>query len=164
MADASRDNIDAALAPIVLVSSFTLYLFTLNTRFIKVLEMEREMVARIFGGDRADTARRELDILETRARGLRFGIEVVIAATLTSCVLIIAIFAGIEANWTGAGANILFIILFSLSLVLFCAGLLALVRDVWKAMDAIWIDMPQRGSDGLFSGAVVDTVLPQSAV
>lgn len=135
--------IQAATAPVVLISGIGLLLLTLTGRLGRIVDRARLLADRRIDAATAERQGLEaqLAVLRRRARLVRLSILLCAAAIVLLAVLIAVLFVGLLLE---ADVATLAAILFIASVGCLVAGLLAFVRELFEALTALDLSLEQR--------------------
>jgi hypothetical protein len=135
--------IQAATAPVVLISGIGLLLLTLTGRLGRIVDRARLLADRRATAAPADREGLEaqLTILRRRARLVRLSILLSASAIVLLAVLIALLFVGVllEADIAAMAA-----VLFIASVGCLVAGLLAFVRELFEALTALDLSIEKQ--------------------
>jgi hypothetical protein len=128
--------IQAAVAPVVLISGVGLLLLTLTTRLGRIVDRSR-----LLGADRRSAepdARSAIDaqlaILSRRARLIRLAVALSASSVAVIGILITFLFLGLLLGWNVTLACVL---LFVAALLCLVAAMLVFVRELFEALTAL---------------------------
>lgn len=128
--------IQAAIAPVVLISGVGLLLLTLTARLGRIVDRTRLLAAERRAAE--PRARPSLDaqltILAQRARLIRLAVALSASSVAMIGILIAVLFLGLLLNWNVAVAAALLFVVSLLSLV---AAMLVFVRELFQALTAL---------------------------
>jgi hypothetical protein len=128
--------IQAAIAPVVLISGVGLLLLTLTARLGRIVDRTRLLAAerRV-----AEPAARlgldaQLEILAHRAQLIRLAVALSASSVALIGILIAVLFLGLLLNWNVA---VIAALLFVVSLLSLVAAMLVFVRELFQALTAL---------------------------
>ena len=134
--------IQAATAPVVLISGIGLLLLTLTGRLGRIVDRTRTLAHERRGlaaGDRASLDA-QLAVLGHRARLVRRSILLSASAVVSLAILIAVLFLGLLFQ---ADITVIATILFIASIGCLVAGLLAFVRELFHALTALELSLKE---------------------
>lgn len=129
-------TIQAAIAPVVLISGVGLLLLTLTARLGRIVDRTRLLAAERRTADPAqrDTLDAQLAILAHRARLIRLAVALGAGSVALIGILITVLFLGLLLHFdVAAPAAVLFVI----SLLSLVAAMLVFVRELQQALTAL---------------------------
>jgi len=129
-------TIQAAIAPVVLISGVGLLLLTLTARLGRIVDRTRLLAAERRAADPVARAGvdAQLVILSRRARLIRLAVALSASAIAMIGLLITVLFLGLLLDWNVAFAAVLLFVASLLSLV---AAMLVFVRELFQALTAL---------------------------
>lgn len=129
-------TIQAAIAPVVLISGVGLLLLTLTARLGRIVDRSRLLAAERRAADPASRAGLEaqLAILGHRARLIRLAVALSATSVAIIGVLITVLFVGLLLEWNVA---LLGALLFVASLLSLVAAMLVFVGELFHALTAL---------------------------
>jgi len=129
-------TIQAAIAPVVLISGVGLLLLTLTARLGRIVDRTRLLAAdrRHAGPEARAGLDAQLGILRHRARLIRLAVALSASAVAMIGLLITVLFLGLLLSWNVAFAAVLLFVASLLSLV---AAMLVFVRELLQALTAL---------------------------
>jgi hypothetical protein len=129
-------TIQAAIAPVVLISGVGLLLLTLTARLGRIVDRARLLAAerRSAGPELRPGLNAQLLILAHRAKLIRLAVALGAISVAIIGILITVLFLGLLLNWDVAGAAALLFVASLLSLV---AAMLVFVRELFQALTAL---------------------------
>ena len=135
-------TIQAAIAPVVLISAIGLLLLTLTARLGRIVDRSRLLAAERRGGSHDHDAVARIDgqlrILNARARLVRLAVALSASAIGLSGVLVVVLFVAMLAQMNVAIVAAILFIASMLSLVL---AMLAFVRELFLALKALDVEI-----------------------
>ncbi len=134
--------IQAATAPVVLISGIGLLLLTLTGRLGRIVDRARLLADRRPGASAPERAgiEAQLTVLRRRARLVRLAILLSASAIVLLAFLIAVLFLGLLLT---ADVAVVAALLFILSVACLVAGLLAFVRELFEALTALDLSLKQ---------------------
>ncbi|MEO8634043.1 MAG: DUF2721 domain-containing protein [Gemmatimonadales bacterium] len=128
--------IQAAIAPVVLISGVGLLLLTLTARLGRIVDRTRLLAAerRLADPQARVTLDAQLAILGRRARFIRLAVALSASSVAMIGILITVLFVGLLLGWNVALAAALLFVASLLSLV---AAMLVFVRELFQALTAL---------------------------
>lgn len=128
--------IQAAIAPVVLISGVGLLLLTLTSRLGRIVDRTRILAAERRGAPAEERAGldRQLAILAHRARLIRLAVALSASSVAIIGILITVLFLGLLLGWDVALAGAL---LFVTGLLTLVAAMLVFVRELFHALTAL---------------------------
>lgn len=129
-------TIQAAIAPVVLISGVGLLLLTLTARLGRIVDRARLLAGerRLAGPETRPLLDAQLRILARRARLVRLAVTLSASSVAIIGILITVLFLGLLLKWNVAAAAALLFVLGLLSLV---AAMLVFVRELFQALTAL---------------------------
>jgi hypothetical protein len=139
-------SIQAATAPVVLISGIGLLLLTLTGRLGRIVDRTRLLAEHRHGAAPAErpAIAAQLAVLRRRAKLIRLAILLSALAVVLLAILIAVLFLGLLLNFEIAAAAAS---LFIASVVSLVAGLLAFVRELFEALTALDLSL-RESSEG----------------
>lgn len=138
-------TIQAAIAPVVLISGVGLLLLTLTARLGRIVDRARLLAAerRTAGPESRESLNAQLHILAHRARLIRLAVALSASCVAIIGILITVLFLGLLLNRDVA---IVAAFLFVVSLLSLVAAMLVFVRELFQALTALHLtfDEPPR--------------------
>jgi hypothetical protein len=134
--------IQAATAPVVLISGIGLLMLTLTGRLGRIVDRARLLGDRRAGASLPERAgiEAQLTVLRRRARLVRLSILLNASAIVLLALLIAVLFLGLLLR---ADVAVPAAVLFILSVGCLVAGLLAFVRELFEALTALDLSLEQ---------------------
>ncbi len=135
--------IQAATAPVVLISGIGLLLLTLTGRLGRIVDRTRTLARERRTASDVDRASldAQLTVLGHRARLVRRAILLSAAAVVCLAILIAVLFVGLLFD---ADITVVAAVLFVASILFLVAGLLAFVRELFHALTALELSLRER--------------------
>lgn len=137
--------IQASITPVILISGTGMLMLTLTNRLGRAVDRTRALAGQMrtaTGTERA-SVEEQLDILFHRTSLIRQAVTLAVTSILLECVLVLAIFVGAllqkELTWVIA-------ILFVASMLLLISTLVAFLRDIGVALQALRIEVEHARS------------------
>lgn len=129
-------TIQAAIAPVVLISGVGLLLLTLTARLGRIVDRARLLAAerRTAGPELRAALDAQLLILAHRAKLIRLAVALGASSVAIIGILITVLFLGLLLDWDVAAAAALLFVASLLSLV---AAMLVFVRELFQALTAL---------------------------
>ncbi len=133
-------TIQAAIAPVVLISAIGLLLLTLTARLGRIVDRSRLLAAerRSAAGDAVPRIEGQLRILSGRARLVRLAVALSAIAVALSGLLVVLLFVAMLTQVNVAVAAVLLFVASMLSLV---AAMMAFVRELFLALKALDVEI-----------------------
>ncbi len=143
MAGAESDIVQVlqtAVTPVVLISGVGLLLLTMTNRFGRLTDRTRQLASLVKNsqGSEQESFRAQLRILSQRGKLLRRSIAEAGVCVLFAALLIITLFITTLAHTTLEWLDSTF---FVLSLVFLILSLVDFIRDVYRALEAIALEV-----------------------
>ena len=137
--------IQAATAPVVLISGIGLLLLTLTGRLGRIVDRARLLADRRPAADPGERAgiEAQLTVLRRRARLVRLAILLSASAIVLLAILIAVLFLGLLL---GADVGAIAAVLFIASVASLVAGLLAFVRELFEALTALDLSLDHQAT------------------
>jgi Protein of unknown function (DUF2721) len=134
--------IQAAIAPVVLISGVGLLLLTLTARLGRIVDRTRLLAAERRTAEPAARAALEaqLKVLAHRARLVRLAVALSASSVAMIGILIAILFLGLLLNWQVAATAAL---LFVASLLTLVAAMLVFVRELFQALTALSMSLEE---------------------
>jgi len=134
--------IQAATAPVILISGMGLLLLTMTNRMGRIIDRTRIYAAQIREAEQIERRQLEaqLEITWHRAKLVRLSLTYATASMLSSAALVIAIFAGATLRVDLGG---LMLLLFLAAMALLVASLVTFLRDIWVSLTALRLEVRQ---------------------
>jgi hypothetical protein len=129
-------TIQAAIAPVVLISGVGLLLLTLTARLGRIVDRTRLLAAERRLADPATRAGldAQLTILGRRARFIRLAVALSASSVALIGILITVLFVGLLMAWNVA---LVAALLFVISLLSLVAAMLVFVRELFQSLTAL---------------------------
>ncbi|MEY2919428.1 MAG: hypothetical protein RL261_733 [Pseudomonadota bacterium] len=128
--------IQAAIAPVVLISGVGLLLLTLSARLGRIVDRTRIVAAERRTADDVSRAllNTQLAVLRNRARLIRFALALSASSVALVSLLIIGLFLGLLLGWN---MTVPCTFLFIGSLISLVTAMLVFVRELFEALTAL---------------------------
>lgn len=128
--------IQAAIAPVVLISGVGLLLLTLSARLGRIVDRTRIVAAerRTSGDAGREMLNTQLAVLRKRARLIRFALALSASSVALVSLLIIGLFLGLLLDWN---MTVPCTFLFIGSLLSLVTAMLIFVRELFEALTAL---------------------------
>jgi hypothetical protein len=128
--------IQAAIAPVVLISGVGLLLLTLTARLGRIVDRTRLLAneRRTAGPDERPLLEAQLKVLARRAELIRLAVALSASSVAIIGILIAVLFLGLLLGWNMAAAAALLFVVSLLSLV---AAMLVFVAELFQALTAL---------------------------
>jgi hypothetical protein len=128
--------IQAAIAPVVLISGVGLLLLTLSARLGRIVDRTRIVAAerRTAGDAGREMLNTQLAVLRKRARLIRFALALSASSVALVSLLIIGLFLGLMLDWN---MTVPCTFLFIGSLLSLVMAMLIFVRELFEALTAL---------------------------
>jgi hypothetical protein len=128
--------IQAAIAPVVLISGVGLLLLTLSARLGRIVDRTRIVAAerRTADGGSREMLNTQLAVLRNRARLIRFALALSASSVALVSLLIIGLFLGLLLSWN---MTVPCTFLFIGSLLSLVTAMLVFVRELFEALTAL---------------------------
>jgi len=128
--------IQAAVAPVVLISGVGLLLLTLTTRLGRIVDRTRLLAAerRATAVDNRRAIDAQLAILGRRARLIRLAVALSASSVAVIGLLITFLFLGLLLGWN---VTLVCVLLFVAALLSLVAAMLVFVRELFQALTAL---------------------------
>jgi hypothetical protein len=139
-------TIQLAIAPVFLLTALGTTLTMLAARLARVVDRARRVEARLYdeSGAVREESKRELKLLEGRARLIHWAITLATSSALLVCVLIAAAFLGYLFE---ARVGPLVAVLFIAAITAYVGALLCLLREVGIAIANLRFGQPEKASE-----------------
>ncbi len=139
--DSLTSIIQLSISPVILISGVGALTITLTNRMGRIVDRTRALAgqarAAAPGVDRQHLGH-QLDIMWRRAHYIRLAVTFAGCSMLTSCVLILGLFAtAFFAREPGLGLVIVFIT----SILFLAASLIAFLRDIFASLHAVQLEV-----------------------
>ena len=137
--------IQAAIAPVVLISGVGLLLLTLSARLGRIVDRTRIVAAerRTVGDGGREMLSTQLAVLRKRARLIRFALALSATSVALVSLLIIGLFLGLMLNWN---MTVPCTFLFIGSLLSLVTAMLIFVRELFEALTALDLSIDPQGA------------------
>lgn len=134
--------IQAAIAPVVLISGVGLLLLTLTARLGRIVDRSRLLAAesRVAEPAARPGLEAQLKILGNRARLIRLAVALSASSVAMIGILITLLFVGLLLNWNVA---VVAALLFVASLLSLVAAMLVFVGELFHALTALTLTLPE---------------------
>ncbi len=129
-----------ALGPVILISGIGLLLLSMTNRLGRLIDRSRLLSEARRNAKEADRERVEaqIGVLTTRARVMRRAIVYAVVSLLFAAILIITLFLAAVLRWE---AVTVVVVLFACCIIALIASLVAFLRDVNHALEAIKLEL-----------------------
>ncbi len=129
-----------ALGPVILISGIGLLLLSMTNRLGRLIDRSRLLseARRKATPDDLERVEAQIQVLTTRARVMRRAIVYAVVSELFAAILVITLFLAAVLRWD---AVIAVPVLFALCMVSLIASLVAFLRDVNHALEAIKLEL-----------------------
>jgi hypothetical protein len=134
--------IQAATAPVILISGMGLLLLTMTNRMGRIIDRTRIYAAHLHEAEPAERRQLELQLKLTwqRAKLVRLSLTFATSSMLASAALVIAIFVGATLH---VDLEVLMLVLFLAALALLVASLVTFLRDIFVSLSALRLEVRQ---------------------
>ena len=129
-------TIQAAVAPVFLLTALGTTLSVLTNRLARIIDRARSLESRLPGGEEPmpGSTREELDILFLRANMIQRALTSGVASSLTVCLLIIAAFVGYLSQ---SNLGLVVAALFIVAMALFAFALVNFLREAVLSLTSL---------------------------
>ncbi len=129
-----------ALGPVILISGIGLLLLSMTNRLGRLIDRSRLLseARRKAAPDDLERVEAQIQVLTTRARVMRRAIVYAVVSELFAAILVITLFLAAVLRWE---AVIVVPVLFACCMLSLIASLVAFLRDVNHALEAIKLEL-----------------------